>query len=58
MIDSAVKEVNGFMSIKRWEDALAAVRRQPAKYASNEAIKIEAYLLHNLKYLIYKYFDL
>ena len=50
MIDSAVKEVNGFMSIKRWEDALAAVRRQPAKYASNEDIKIEAYLLHNLKY--------
>ena len=49
MIDSAVKEVNGFMSIKRWEDALAAVRRQPAKYASNEDIKIEAYLLHNLK---------
>ncbi len=50
MIDSAVKEVNGFMSIKRWEDALAAVRRQPSKYASNEDIKIEAYLLHNLKY--------
>ncbi len=50
MIDSAVKEVNGFLSIKRWEDALKAVEMQPAKHSSREDIQIEAYLLHNLKY--------
>ncbi|MCQ2736119.1 MAG: tetratricopeptide repeat protein [bacterium] len=52
MIDSAVKEINGFMSIKHWEDALDSIKRQPAKYASKEDLQIEAYLLHNLKYFV------